>query len=67
MGIFVYRSTTTIFLLTFLHLDPLGLEEVPQLVDLLLQLPDELGVGVLVHHGLADDLLRPIGVPLEVE
>ena len=48
---------------TFLHLDPLGLEEVPQLVDLLLQLPDELGVGVLVHHGLADDLLRPIGVP----
>ena len=50
--------------LTFLDLDALGLEEVPQLVDLLLQLADELRVGVLVHHRLADDLLRPVGVPV---
>ena len=50
--------------LTFLDLDALGLEEVPQLVDLLLQLADQLRVGVLVHHRLADDLLRPVGVPV---
>ena len=45
--------------LTFLNLDPLRLEEVPQPRDLLLELPDELGVGVLVDDGLADNLLGP--------
>ena len=44
---------------TFLHLDALGLEEVPQSADLLLELPDQLGVAVLVDHGLADDRLGP--------
>ena len=50
--------------LTFLDLDALGLEEVPQLVDLLLELADEFPVGVLVDHGLAHDLLGAVGVPL---
>jgi hypothetical protein len=43
--------------LTFFYLDALGLEEVPEPADLVLELPDELGVAVLVHHRLAHDLL----------
>jgi len=43
--------------LTFFDLDALGLEEVPEPADLVLELPDELGVAVLVHHRLAHDLL----------
>ena len=27
------------------------------------QLPDDLGIGVLVDHGVVDDLLGPVGVP----
>ena len=42
---------------TFLDLDALRLEEVAQPADLLLQLADQLGVAVLVHDGLAYDLL----------
>jgi hypothetical protein len=43
--------------LTFFDLDALGLEQVPEPADLVLELPDELGVAVLVHHRLAHDLL----------
>ena len=42
---------------TFFDLDTLGLEEVPEPEDLLLQLSDELRVAVLVHDGFANDLL----------
>ena len=47
--------------LTFLDLDALRLEKVSEPADLLLELSDELGVAVLVHDGLAHDLLRSKG------
>ena len=49
----------------FFHFDSFCLEEISEPVDLLLKLPDELAVGVLVDHSLADDLLRAIRVPNE--
>ena len=48
--------------LTVFDLDALRLQKISQTVDLVLELPDQLGVGVLVHHGLTDDLFRTIGV-----
>jgi hypothetical protein len=52
--------------ITFFDFDAFGPEEVPQAVDLLLQLADQLPVRVLVHHGLADDLFGAIRVPTNI-
>lgn len=48
--------------LTFLHLDALGFEQFAKLLDFLLELADELRVGVLVDDGLADDLFGTVRV-----
>ena len=45
-------------ILTFLDLDALCLEKMPEPADLLLQLSYQLGVAVLVHNSLADNLFR---------
>ena len=62
---FLYYSITKrgLHILTIFDLYPLLLQQIPQPVDLVLELPDELGVGVLVDHGLAHDLLGAVGVP----
>lgn len=51
---------------TFLHLDAFSLEQLAKLEDLFLELADELGVGVLVDDGLADDLLGAVGISVDV-
>ena len=52
---------------TFLDLDALRLEEMAQPADLLLELADQLRVAVLVHDGLAYDLLSSkSGIQLDV-
>ena len=43
---------------TFFHHDSLGLQKISQSSDFLLQLSDQLGIAVLVHHRLAHNLLR---------
>lgn len=52
--------------LTFLHLNPLGLEEFTQLLDLLLELSDEFRVGVLVNNRLAHNLLGTVRISTKV-
>lgn len=47
---------------TFLNLDAFGFQEFAQLLDFLLQLADQLGVGVLVDHCLAYDCLGTIRI-----
>lgn len=44
-------------------LQALGEQQVPQSLHLRLQLPDQLGVRVLVDHGVAADLFGAVGVP----
>lgn len=50
--------------LTLLHLNALGLEQVPQFLYLLLELPDEFGISVLVDHSLAHNLLGTIRIAM---
>jgi len=45
--------------------EALGIEKVAQTCHLVLQLPDELVVGVLVDDSIAADLLGTVGVPRE--
>lgn len=45
--------------------ETLGVEKVTQTGHLVLQLPDELVVGVLVDDGVAADLLGAVGIPGE--
>ena len=49
---------------TFFHFDALGLQKISQAIDLLFQLANQLGIGILVYHSLTNDLLGTIGVPL---
>lgn len=43
--------------------EALGVQQVPQPGHLVLQLSDQLVVGVLVDDGVAADLLGPVGIP----
>lgn len=43
--------------------DAFDAQQFAQARDLFLEFADQFGVGVLVHHGLAHDLLGPVGVP----
>ena len=49
---------------TFFDVDAFHSQEFAQSRYLFLEFADEFGVGVLVDDGLADDLLRPVGVPV---
>lgn len=53
--------------LTLLHLNALGLEQVPQFLYLLLELPDEFGICVLIDYSLADNLLGTIRITKDRE
>lgn len=53
--------------LTLLHLNALGLEQVPQFLYLLLELPDQFGICVLIDHSLADNLLGTIRITIKPE
>ena len=48
-----------------MDVNALSFEELTQLLNLFLELPDELGVGVFVDDGLAHYLLGPVGIPTE--
>ena len=51
---------------TFFDVDAFDAQQLAQPRDLLLEFPDELGVGVFVDDCLADDLLGPVRVPASI-
>ncbi len=52
-----------VIIFTFFHFNAFHLEQIPESEDLLLELPDQFGIGILVDNSLADNLFGSVGIP----